>query len=456
MFLYDIARKINAQRKIQKKINAGRYLSPVRRIEKTAPLTSGKYIAMTFDDGPSAAPPDPLPLNVDKDSKLTEVLLNILNNYNAKGTFDVIGTTEFNYPDHKGKPDAFSWGGVRYDHYPDFGQDKLAGVKNQIELARKIVNDGHELANHGYRHILFGPMKLVYGTREYYKALHEVVNDLNTLHELVQNELKYQIKLSRPPHYVDAIPGGFSAYDAYRCMNYQYLAASFDGGGWKPSCGDYEKDVQHMQKPLEEAIAKNPEVLNGQIIFQKDGYNMSRQTPVADALDRALKTLVNAGYKIVTVSELLAMSPFEDINDTDPIFEAVKKLARAGYCIGYKNNTFQPDRILTIGELAVMTIPPEIHHKLFVEAVNNKNRKKDTAFRHPYQLAMEWFSNKGYITNINKILEPDKPVTAEQFSLFLNNYSEGKDVKWSFSGQKTSKLKRRDAVEALADIAIRT
>jgi hypothetical protein len=54
------------------------------------------------------------------------------------------------------------------------------------------------------------------------------------------------------------------------------------------------------------------------------------------------------------------MSPFEDIDDTDPCFEPVRKLASAGFVAGYKNNTFQPDRLLTGRELAVMTASPEI------------------------------------------------------------------------------------------------
>ena len=61
------------------------YVSYSRRIEK---IKTGKRIcAMTFDDGPTKA------------EGLTESLVDILNQFGAKGTFDVIGTTENNYPD---------------------------------------------------------------------------------------------------------------------------------------------------------------------------------------------------------------------------------------------------------------------------------------------------------------------------------------------------------------------
>ena len=91
MFIYDMARKINAYRKIRKKAAAGRYLSSVRRIERTAPLSSGRFVAMTFDDGPSAALPNPPVRDPDEQVGLTAELLKILNKYGAKGTFDVIG-----------------------------------------------------------------------------------------------------------------------------------------------------------------------------------------------------------------------------------------------------------------------------------------------------------------------------------------------------------------------------
>ena len=34
-----------------------------------------------------------------------------------------VGDTSNNYPDHKGKHGSATWGGVAYDHYPDFAKD---------------------------------------------------------------------------------------------------------------------------------------------------------------------------------------------------------------------------------------------------------------------------------------------------------------------------------------------
>lgn len=455
MILIDTARKVNKYIKKHKKAQAGRYLSLSRRIERVHSIKDKRYVAMTFDDGPSAVIPEPN--TTDTKMGLTEVLLDILQKYNAKGTFDVIGTTEHNYPDKIGKLGTASWGGTRHDHYPDFGNDKLAGVKNQTELARLIINGGHEVSNHGYRHVLFGPMRLVYGGRDHFKSLDEVVEDLNKLHSMVKTEFNYDMKLSRPPHYIDNIPGGFNSYDAYTIMGYKYLAASLDGGGWKPSSGDYQQDLRAMLIPLENALKGDANSLNGQIIFQKDGYNMSHQTPVADALDKQLELLINNEYEIITVSELLKQSPFEDLDPEDEIFESVRLMDSMGLCIGYKNNTFQPDRELTMGELVMMITPPEYIRAHYIKSFLSKSpfnlgvevstNSVKVAKNHPYKAGSEYAASKGYI---GSSFNPEEAVTAATFERFLSKAAIGKSVSWSFKGE--GKLKRRDVCDAIAQL----
>ena len=115
MFLYNTLRTVNGKIKKYKKKKAGRALSPCRRIEFVYPPSSGKYVAMTFDDGPTR-----LKTTSDPDKGLTSELLDILSEYGAKGTFDVIGSTGGNYPDKEGPTGDFSWSGVHFDHYPMF------------------------------------------------------------------------------------------------------------------------------------------------------------------------------------------------------------------------------------------------------------------------------------------------------------------------------------------------
>lgn len=352
MFLYDMARKVNGKLKRYRKAQAGKVLSPVRRIERVYPPASGRFVAMTFDDGPCAASFS------GSSTGLTQALLDALAQAGATASFDVIGTTAENYPDQAGRPGDFTWSGVGYDHYPRFGEDALAGALEQPELIAKILAEGHELTNHSCTHRLFGPMRAVYGTRQHLRTLEEVTADLARLHDYIRTSFGYEMKLSRPPHYIDKIPGGGSSYDAYRVMGYQYMAASFDGDGWRPA-ESYEEEVDNMIRPLREALDRDPDALNGQIIFQKDGCNMSLRAPVEDALPQQLAILASYGYRVVSVSQLLALSPFEDLPTDSPALPHVRRLLDAGHTVGYRNNTFHGERPITREEFLLMAAAPE-------------------------------------------------------------------------------------------------
>ena len=345
--LYNFARDINHKRKELLWQQNGKRLSAVRRIERVHPLQGKRMVAMTFDDGPCAKD------FMGKGKGLTASILDTLAAYGAKGTFDIIGTTEENYPDQAGEKGSSAFGGIKFDHYPCFGEDLLAGVKNQPQLVRRMVDEGHELASHSWQHRIFGRKRVLYGKRVPLGSMEEVMRDLRTMHEYVKDMFSYEIKLSRPPHYVDGVTGGGSVYDAYRMMGYQYLAASFDGDGWQP-CGRYEDELERMLGPMGRALEEDPDALNGQIIFQKDGCNMNLRTPVEDALPAQLKMLTDLGYQVVTVSALLEQSPFLDLAPESPAMPYVKELLARGHIVGYRNNTFHGERALTKREALLM------------------------------------------------------------------------------------------------------
>lgn len=280
------------------------YVGYTRRIERVQ--TTRRICAMTFDDGPMGLPASPDRFD---GRTLTDVLLDTLAQYGAKGSFDVIGDTSANYPDEAGKLGSAAWGGVRFDHYPDIHCDEQGGAEHNDRLIRRMLAEGHQITNHGYRHIIFGKKPFVYGAREYLPGFDAAVEDLSRLHTLMQTRYGYTMTLARPPHYVDKMTGGFTSYDVYDHMGYQYMAASFDGAGWLPSTepdpeAALQAEIRAMVEPMRKALEKDPDFFCGQIIFQKDGYNMAKRTPVAFALGEQLALLQEYGYQVVPVGEL--------------------------------------------------------------------------------------------------------------------------------------------------------
>ena len=380
------------------------HLSGARRIERIA--TKKRICAMTFDDGPMDVPASPDRFG---GRSLTDVLLDILAEYGAKGTFDVIGDTSENYPDKAGKLGSASWGGIRYDHYPDIDCDAKGGAVHNDRLIRRMLQEGHQITNHGYRHIIFGKKPFVYGKRVYVGNFDEVCADLNKLHSLLKEQYGYEITMARPPHYVDKVEKGLSSYDVYSQAGYQYMAASFDGAGWLPSAhADPEQalqaEVQAMIEPIRKALEQDPDFFCGQIIFQKDGYNMAKRTPVAFGLGEQLKLLKAYGYEVVTVAQLMEESPFADVGREDADFEKFYALQKIRTVV-YSDNRLRPDQPMTWGELAMLLCPPK-------EAVARRLalvRKNGQA--HAYAGALEWCKEKGLLQE-EKYLKINEPLSS--------------------------------------------
>ena len=148
-------------------------VSYVRRFERIK--TPEKVCAMTFDDGPMDLPCAPDRFGGEA---LTDVLLDTLAEFGAKGVFDVVGDTSENYPDVCGPAGSPTWGGTAFDHYPEFGQDSKGGAQNCPRLIDRILNEGHQITNHGYRHIIFGKKPYVYGKRQFQGKLDDVTSDM--------------------------------------------------------------------------------------------------------------------------------------------------------------------------------------------------------------------------------------------------------------------------------------
>lgn len=386
-------------------------VSYTRRLERVA--TKRRICAMTFDDGPMDMPCVPDRFG---GRALTDVLLDILKEYDAKGTFDVVGDTGENYPDHAGKLNSASWGGVKYDHYPDIHRDDKGGAVHNDRLIRRILEEGHQITNHGYRHMIFGKKPLVYGGRECLGTLDKAVEDLRRLDDRMREIYGYQMTMHRPPHYVDRMEDGFTSYDVCDMMGYQYLAASFDGAGWLPSAladpdAALEAEVNAMTEPMRKALEEDPDCFCGQIIFQKDGYNMGKRTPVAFGLRGQLELLKKYGYEVVTVSSLLQESPFTDVDRADPLFDKLCRLAQKRAVV-YSDNRLRLQEIMTWGELAMLLSPREETLGRRHAAIRRSGKRE-----HAYCGAMDYCREKGLIA---EGVSSAAPVTALPEGLFDN------------------------------------
>ncbi|MBR2472099.1 MAG: polysaccharide deacetylase family protein [Clostridia bacterium] len=199
---------------------------PVPEVEKDVPKeTNGKkVVALTFDDGPSIH---------------TERLLDIFAKNGGKGTFFVVGNL--------------------IDRRPD--------------TIRRIVNEGHEIANHGWDH--------------------------RQLTSLGSQDIKDQIMMTRAKIYdisgVDSTivrpPYGScdnSVKTVGRELGVSFVNWSVDTLDWKTKNSDsiYNEIIKCAS--------------SGSIILCHDLYKTT-----VDAMERVIPTLVAEGYELVTVSELL-------------------------------------------------------------------------------------------------------------------------------------------------------
>ncbi len=383
-------------------------LSWSRRISQIK--TKSRICAMTFDDGPMDLPAVPDRFH---GRAVTDLILDVLAEYDAKGTFDVIGDTSENYPDKRGRLGTTNWGGVAYDHYPDFGRDEHGGALHCERIIRRMIDEGHQITNHSYRHLIYGRENIIYRKRRSLDSFDAAVADLTRLDSLLRDRDGYQMTMTRPPHYVNRVEKGLTAYDVCDAMGYQYLAASFDGAGWMSDRNPdpeaaLEAEIRAMVEPVRKALEKDPDCFCGQIIFQKDGGNMQKRTPVVYGLRGQLELLRSYGYRVVTVAELMEESPFADLGREDPLFDKLNALQR-DRTIVYSDNHLRLDRPMTLGELALLLCPRE-------EAVRRRLaiiRRSGPAA--PAAGALDWCAEQGLLPGET---DPKAPVTALPEGLF--------------------------------------
>ncbi len=186
-----------------------------------------KLIALTFDDGPHP--------------RYTPKILELLEKYDVKATFFMIGSNAKFYP----------------------------------ETARAVKNAGHEIGNHTYKH----PHMLRLSEKELWNEIKET--------ERVFSEIGLdKPTLFRPPEgYRTKEQCGLLEKEGYRVVVW-----SLDTHDWK---GSASSDIVRY-------VTSN--IRGGDIILFHD-YISGQNTTIA-ALEQLIPKLLKDGYKFVTVSEL--------------------------------------------------------------------------------------------------------------------------------------------------------
>lgn len=192
--------------------------------------TEEKVVALTFDDGPHPT--------------YTVQILNLLEQYEAKGTFFIVG-----------------------EH-----------AENNPEIVLNMYEDGHEIANHTYTHPF---------TTSVPKIMEEIKQTDDTLFSITG----YSPKLFRP------VEGNY----------HEKLVEEVVKEGYKIVMWSWHQDTEDWKDPGVNKIVNKVlnGIEEGNIVLFHDGGGNREQT--VKALSMILPELQKQGYKFITVSEMLQL-----------------------------------------------------------------------------------------------------------------------------------------------------
>jgi chitin deacetylase len=194
--------------------------------------TNEKIIALTFDDGPNP--------------ESTHIILELLQKYNAKATFFLVGENVEKYPD----------------------------------IVAKTYLNGNELGNHSYNH-----------TRLLFKRLKYIDYQITKTDDLIR-------KIGYDGEIYFRAPFGHKLFIlSYYLMqnNRIHILYSIVLNDWEYT------DIEKMMNIFDKLVKP------GSIVLLHDGYTgeyQSRQ-PTTEVVRRILEKYTEMGYRFVTVSELI-------------------------------------------------------------------------------------------------------------------------------------------------------
>jgi peptidoglycan/xylan/chitin deacetylase (PgdA/CDA1 family) len=151
-------------------------------------------------------------------------------------------------------------------------------VKNNSKIIKKVFDDGHEIANHTYKHVNF------YNYNKEDKIT-IIENEILSTEKAIKDILNIKTFLVRFPY-------GYSKQDAIKIAkkhNYYVINWTF-GIDWK------QIDINKIYDEYKKSIK------NGSIFLMHDA---SKNNNVLMFLEKFIDEIIESGYKIVTISELL-------------------------------------------------------------------------------------------------------------------------------------------------------
>lgn len=191
-----------------------------------------KTIALTFDDGP--------------DHQFTPQILDALKKYNVKATFFISG--------------------IR--------------AVNNIDMLKRINQEGHEIAHHGYNHLKMSNL-----TNE------EIRGELTRLNQLFKEHLGKMSYLFRPPY------GALDPelVETVKADGFHIILWDIDSLDWRGL-------------PKEQVLNNiTPNLHPGAIILQHSAGGPGQDlTGTVQALPVLIETLQKQGYQFVTISQMFA------------------------------------------------------------------------------------------------------------------------------------------------------
>ncbi len=410
-------------------------LSPSRRISEVHPGKE-RVTAVCFDESPCAL------------GNVTESIIGVLKENNAGATFIAYGSTA---AEHGGEVS-----GRKRTALPAEGSEEMGGAENQPELIRKIAASGFEIAGSGYSNIPIGShKKSLFSRPAAFRTAKDFYLDNKKLAELLEGLTGKAVPLMSPPCGALNSADDKSVCDVYNAMFCNHLSCACDYGRGFIRDGGEAEEADRLVREVSLRLREAPDFYNGKTIGFCGGAGGFKGSPTAAALPRILKLLNEYGYRVCTVSDMLADSPFSDVGEDSEVFACARELVSRGYTVCTKSNKLRPEAALTRSEMYAMFIPPEIMKDYMVSRLTGEN----ASFELNRRSEKEFLMTPGRAASAGMIYAftagwplsgKFETMTAKTFSEFLDKAAAGKNVTWQ--PRHGNELKRGEILGAVCEL----